>query len=132
MNQDQILKFLASWAVNSIFILLLSELMPSNFGFGNTNMPGTMAAVSGAFIFTLVILFVPSFLRKLEFKLKDERTNMLFGAVVLAPIIWAYKTISFVSAFGISNNFFILIPAIFLPIIQFYVYKYSTKFLARI
>ncbi len=132
MNQDETLKFLLSWALNGICILLVAGLLPKNFGLGNVNIPGTMVAVSAAFVFTLVIFFVPAIIKKLDLKIRDMRVTIAFTMAALVPVIWIYKKLTIVTAFGVSNNFFILILAILLPIVQYFAYKYASKFLNKI
>lgn len=132
MDLDKTIMFLVSWAVNSVCILVMSAILPSAIGLGNTQIPGPMVAVFAALVFTLVIAAVVSYIKNKNLHIKDERLGLFVPVIPLVPIIWLYKSAAFITAFGISHNFFAIVLAIILTVAQYFAYKYTSIYLKKI
>ncbi len=133
MDEDRTITFLINWAINSLAILIFSAISGKYVDLGNTKIPGSMVAVLSALVFTLVINFMPRILENTEFKVKDERLKAILPSfIVLIPIIWVYKSLSFVTAFGVLNNVFVIILALILPTLQYFDTKICSKYLKKI
>lgn len=132
MGSDKLLVFLSSWAMASIWVLVLSSIFKSQIVFGNMDVAGPMAAVVWSGLFTFLGYFSPRLASKLELKIKDERVNILITTILLIPVIWLVKKLAVFTGLGISNNLFVLLLAFSVSIVLFYSLKYSEQYLKKI
>lgn len=132
MGSDKLIIFLSSWALVSIWILVLSSVFKSQIVLGDINIAGPMAAVVWSAVFTLLGYFTPNVVSKLELKIKDERINILISGFILMPTIWIIKRFAIYTGLGVSNNLFVLIMAFSASIVVFYSLRYSEKYLKKI
>lgn len=132
MNTDKVIVFLATWALVSVALLVLSVIFKSQVVFGNMGMSGPVSAVLWSFVFTFIGKISPGVLARLELKLKDERYCMVVNAIMLVPVVWLVKKFAVYSGVGISNNIFVLIIAIVVSVVAFFGFKYSDYYLKKI
>ncbi len=132
VNIDKIIVFLATWALVSIALLILSIVFKSQVVFGNMDIAGTMSAVVWSFVLTYLGKIAPQVLSRLELKVKDERYAMVVTTILLIPVIWLLKRLAVFTGVGISNNFFVLVVAIVASIVTFYSFKYSEHYLKKL
>ncbi len=132
VNTDKVIGFLATWALVSVVLLVLSAVFESQVVFGNMSVQGTVSAVLWSFVFTLIGKISPQLLARLELKVKDERYCMVVTAILLVPVIWLVKKFAVFTAVGVSNNIFVLITAIIVSLVVFYGLKYSDYYLKKI
>ncbi|MEK7580878.1 MAG: hypothetical protein AAB512_01220 [Patescibacteria group bacterium] len=131
-DSDNLIVFLAKWAINSVVLLILSVIFRNFVVLGNASIAGHFVAVFVALILTALLSTVPVLIRKIDFKMKDERFLVLLSAIVLMPVLWAIKSLAIYTGLGIKNNVFVILISITVAIVQYFSAKYLKQVLQKI
>lgn len=131
MDQTKLIKFLATWVVNSILLVVISQIFSGSVVLGNVVLSRGIAAVFSGFLITIVFFLVPVAVEKSELKVKDFRLWLIldFGALVIG--IWAVKRLSVLTGLGIANILLVLVVALLVTLFDFGTDKYSDTLLKK-
>ena len=113
-QQKNLINFLVIWIINTVSLLVLSTIFPSNVVLGNERIAKPMAGVINGLLITAILYAVPLILTKIDLKIKDEKTAFVADFVALGVGIWIIKRVAIISGFGISNVLFVAICAVIL------------------
>lgn len=127
MQTNEHVKFLAYWVANSIFILILSTILPGNIVLGANKISPPLAGVVAGFLLAALLYAIPKVVDKLGLKIKDKRAwpALFFGGNVV--LIWIIKRFSEIFGLGISNIFYVLIAAFVITAVEWAVGQASDK-----
>lgn len=131
MDQTKLIKFLATWVVNSILLVVISQIFKGTVVIGNAALPKGMAAVFAGFLITIVFFLVPIAVEKSEIKIKDYRLWVVLDFISLVIGVWVVKRLSVITGLGIANILFVLIVAILVTLFDFGADKYSDILLKK-
>lgn len=131
MDQTRIIKFLATWVVNSILLVVISQIFNGSVVLGNAVLSKGLAAVFSGFLITLVFFLVPVAVEKSEAKIKDFRLWLILDFVSLIIGVWIVKRMSVLTGLGIANILLVLVVAILVTLFDFGTDKYSEKLLKK-
>ena len=110
-QQKNLINFLAIWIINTVTLLILSSIFSKNLVLGNDKIAKPMAGVLNGLLITGILYIVPLILKKVDFKIKNEKGVMAVYFVALIIGIWIIKRFAIISGFGISNILFVVICA---------------------
>ena len=132
VDLDNLIVFLAKWAINSVVLLIISVILRNFVVLGNSSIAGHFVAVFVALILTALLSTVPALILKIDFKMKDERFLVLLSAIVLMPVLWAIKSLALYTGLGIKNNVLVILISITVAIVQYFSAKYLKQVLQKI
>ena len=125
MDQVKILKFLGTWVMLSITLLITTQIFPGKIVLGNASLSSAMAGVFNSFVLILLLNIIPSLTEKLDLKIKDPRFNWTFYFFGNLIVIWVLKRLATITGLGVENIFLIILIAIIITAIEILVEKYS-------
>ena len=131
MDQTKLIKFLATWVINSVLLVVITQILSGSVVLGNAVLSKGLAAVFSGFLITMVFFLVPVAVEKSELKVKDFRLwlTLDFGALVIG--IWVVKRLSVLTGLGIENILLVLVIAIVVTLLDFGTDKYSDILLKK-
>lgn len=131
MDQTKLIKFLATWVINSVLLVVITQILSGSVVLGNAVLSKGLAAVFSGFLITMVFFLVPVAVEKFELKVKDFRLWLIldFGALVVG--IWVVKRLSVLTGLGIENILLVLVIAIVVTLLDFGTDKYSDTLLKK-
>ncbi len=131
MDQTKLIKFLATWVINSVLLVVITQILSGSVVLGNAVLSKGLAAVFSGFLITMVFFLVPVAVEKSELKVKDFRLwlTLDFGALVIG--IWVVKRLSVLTGLGIENILLVLVIAIVVTLLDFGTDKYSDTLLKK-
>lgn len=116
-QQKNLINFLVIWIINTVTLLVLSSIFPSNVVLGNDRLAKPMAGVINGLLITGILYLVPWVLKKIDLKIKDEKAAFAADFVAVGVGIWIIKRVAIVSGFGISNILFVAVCAVILSVL---------------
>jgi hypothetical protein len=131
MDQTRLVKFLATWVVNSILLVVISQISSGLVVLGNAVLSKGIAAVFSGFLITVVFFLVPVVVEKSEAKIKDFRLWLILDFVALIIGIWVVKRLSVLTGLGIVNILLVLVVATLVTLLDFGTDKYSDTLLKK-
>lgn len=131
MDQTKLIKFLATWVINSVLLVVITQILSGSVVLGNAVLSKGLAAVFSGFLITVVFFLVPVAVERSEMKIKDFRLWLIldFGALVIG--IWVVKRLSVLTGLGIANILLVLVIAIVVTLLDFGTDKYSGTLLKK-
>lgn len=111
-SSQQQIAFLALWAINSLFLLILSTIFKNNVVLGNEKVPTALAAVIAGFVICVLTFMTKPILKKIGFSTFDENLSLLVYLAVSFVGVWVLKRLANLTGLGISNLLFVLVVAI--------------------
>ncbi len=131
MDQTKLIKFLATWVVNSILLVVISQIFSGSVVLGNVVLSKGIAAVFSGFLITIVFFLVPVVVEKSEAKIKDFRLWLILDFMALVIGTWVVKRLSVLTGLGIANILLVLIVALLITLFDFGTDKYSDTLLKK-
>lgn len=131
MDQAKLIKFLGTWVVNSILLVVISQIFKNSVVIGNEALSKGMAAVFAGFLITIVFFLVPVAVEKSGTKIKDYKLWVVLDFVALIIGVWVVKRLSVLTGLGIVNILFVLVVAMLVTLLDFSVDKYSDNLLKK-
>lgn len=131
MDQAKLIKFLATWVINSILLVIISQIFSGSVVLGNAVLPKGIAAVFSGFLITVVFFLVPVVVEKSDMKIKDYRFWLILDFLALIIGTWVVKRLSVLTGLGIANILLVLVVAILVTLFDFGTDKYSDKLLKK-
>lgn len=123
MDQKKLIEILSLWIANSAVLLLSSVIFSGNVVLGNDRVSIPMAAVLNGLIVTGGMYAVGPLLKRVNFKVKDEK---ILGVIYLGAnviVVWIVKRFALVLGLGVASVFFVLMVGVFLTLAQWGVMK---------
>ena len=131
MDQTKLIKFLATWVVNSILLVVISQIFSGLVVLGNAVLSKGIAAVFSGFLITIVFFLVPVAVEKSEAKIKDFRLWLILDFMALVIGTWVVKRLSVLTGLGIANILLVLVVALLVTLFDFGTDKYSDTLLKK-
>ncbi|KKR51336.1 MAG: hypothetical protein UT84_C0001G0021 [Candidatus Curtissbacteria bacterium GW2011_GWA1_40_16] len=131
MDQMRLIKFLSTWVINSVLLVVISQIFAGSVVLGNAVLSKGIAAVFSGFLLTTVFFLVPVAVEKSEAKIKDFRFWLILDFLALVIGVWAVKRLSVLTGLGIANILLVLVVAVLVALFDFATDKYSDTLLKK-
>jgi predicted membrane channel-forming protein YqfA (hemolysin III family) len=117
VQNEKVLKFLVTWLVNTIVVMIVSSVLGDNFVLGNDKVAKSMAAVLAGLILTLIASWVPKIVSYSSYKVKNHYLWLVFYLVANFLGLWVIKRLAQVTGLGIANNLYVFVAALTLTVV---------------
>lgn len=131
MDQNNLIKFLSYWILNTLILLIFSAIFTKSVVLGNAQMIKSMAAVLNALVLTALIYALPQIVQKMNIKLKDEKVYFLGYFVLNSLALWVLKRLADFTGLGISSILFVIVLAALVAGVDTVANKYIVKLLKK-
>ena len=108
------------WLINSLIILLVSNLLPNNVVLGNGWIKPIYAAFWMGLLLT-VLDHVAKHANKMRLKLKGKTTMVLYYAMANTVFFWLLARLPELSGYGISVFYLAILMGVLVTIVQWIV-----------